>query len=221
MKANLFTNGVIQVPQALKWVGVIGAAWAALGILAAVLAYLPQHPGFSIFTTYLSDIGDSPGWPQILMNSSALIAAPIRYLFLVLLALCLRRLGAGNGFVAAVCIIGLITTSGTVLMTAVPFSVAPAVHKTGIGLYFLGVVFLQLTIFFKEWSLKDIPRALPLLSLLMVVLFLVFVTLIFLYEGGIVGRSVPVIWEWLAITSSLAWLLVQGLVVGGMDLLNR
>ena len=204
----------ISIPLALKWVGIMGSTWAVLIILGAALAYLPAHLDFSPFTTYLSDIGDTGGWPQIIFNSGTLIAVPIRYLFLVLLALSLRRLGAGKGFMIAVLVIGFLSTSGTALMTAVGFSQAPILHKTGIGLYFLGVVFLQATIFFKEWSMKSIPRALPLMSLLMVILFLIFVTLIFLYESGVVSRATPVIWEWLAVLASIVWMLAQGLVLG-------
>lgn len=214
MNAKRTSSDSISIPLALKWVGIIGSTWAVLLILGAVLAYLPANPDFSPFTTYLSDIGDTAGWPQIIFNSCTLIAVPIRYLFLVLLALSLRQLGAGKGFMIAVFVIGFLSTSGTALMTAVGFSQAPIMHKTGIGLYFLGVVFLQATIFFREWSLKSLPRALPLMSLLMVILFLIFVTLIFLYEAGVVSRSTPVIWEWLAVLASIAWMLVQSLVLG-------
>jgi len=217
MIAHHSEQTTLSIPHCLKLVGIIGGVWALMTILGAVLAYLPDHPHFSIFTTYLSDIGDTEGWPQIIFNSCTLIAVPIRYLFLVLLALSLRQLGAGKGFMSAVLVIGFLSTSGTALMTAVGFSQAPIMHKTGIGLYFLGVVFLQATIFFKEWSVKSIPRALPLMSLLMVILFLVFVTLLFLYEAGAVSRATPVIWEWLAVLASIAWMLAQGIVLGKTD----
>ncbi len=210
----------INIPGALQLVGIIGGVWALLVIMAALLAYLPEHPDFSPFTTFLSDIGDTSGWPQILFNSGTLIAAPIRYLFLILLVLRLLQLGAGRTFAVTALIIGLISTIGTTLMTATPFSVAPTVHKLGIGFYFLGVVVLQSLIFFREWSLRGIPRVLPLLSLLMVLLYLVFVTLIVLYEQGIVSRSTPVIWEWLAILSSIVWLFAQSILLGNKNIIR-
>lgn len=204
----------ISIPKALKLTGIIGGVWAILVILVATFAYLPDHPDFSIFTTYLSDIGDTPGWPQIFFNSGTLIAVPIRYLVLVLLVLRLMQLGAGKPFVVAILIIGFLSTAGTALMTAAPFSVAPTVHKTGIGLYFLGVVLLQTMIFIKEWSLKGVPKILPILSLALVVLFFLFTALIMLYEQGVVSRSTPVIWEWLAILSSIVWMLAQSILLG-------
>jgi hypothetical protein len=142
----------ISIPGALKWMGIVAGTWGILVVITATLAYIPGNPDFSLFATYLSDIGDTAGWPQILFNSGTLIAAPLRYFVVVLLSLRLMQLGAGRGFVAWAVIIGFVSSFGTVLMTAVPFSIAPAIHKLGIPLYFLGVVILQLLIFFKEWS---------------------------------------------------------------------
>lgn len=207
----------ISKPAALKLVGIITGTWAILVVLAATLAYLPEHPDFSLFTTYLSDIGDTAGWPQILFNSGILIAAPMRYLIIVLLVLRLNHLGAGRAFAVSALIIGLVVSAGTVLMTAVHFSVSLAVHKLGIPLYFLGVVVLQTLIGLREWSLKDIPKILPGLSFLMVAVYFVFATLVILYEQGVVGRNTPVIWEWLAFFSSVVWLFAQSILLGKKD----
>jgi hypothetical protein len=204
----------ISIPRALLLVGMVGGAWAILVIVAATLAYLPEHPDFSPFTTFLSDIGDTPGWPQILFNSGTLIAVPIRFLALVLIVLRLIQMGAGRTFAVVALIVGFISTSGTALMTATPFSVAPAVHKAGIGLYFLGIVVLQSLMFVKEWLLKGVPKVLPVLSLVVVVFYFAFVTLLVLYERGVVSRSTPVIWEWLSILSSIVWLLAQSILLG-------
>jgi len=211
------TRTALGIQETLRFAGVIGGAWAIFTILAAVLAYLPDHPGFSPFNTYLSDMSDTPGWSQIIWNSGTLIAVPIRYAVLLLLVMRLRQLGAGTAFAIATLIVGAFSTAGTALMTATPFSVSPTVHKTGIGLYFLGVVVLQTIIFFKEWSLKSIPRGLPLLSLGMVLVYFVFATLMVLFEQGVVSRATPIIWEWLAFFISIAWVLAQSLVLGKTD----
>jgi hypothetical membrane protein len=206
-------QAVISVPRALRLVGIIGGVWALLLAVGTIMAYIPDHPGFSIFNTYLSDMSNAPGWPQIIWNSGTLIAVPIRYLVLVLLVMRLRQFGAGNAFAIAALIVGFFSTTGTALMTATPFSVSPTVHKAGIGLYFFGVVVLQTIIFSQEWSLKSIPRGLPLLSLAMVLIFFVFVTLMVLFEQGVVGRETPIIWEWLAFSSSVVWVLTQSIVL--------
>jgi hypothetical protein len=214
MSAKIFAPTTLSIPRSLRLVGVIGVVWAFLTIVGAVAAYIPAYPDFSPFTTYLSDIGATPIWPQIIFNAATLIAVPIRYLVLVLLVLRLAQLGAGKVFVIAVLVIGFLSTTGTALMTATPFTVSLALHKTGIGLYFLGVVVLQTMIFIKEWTLKSVPRILPLLSLAVVLLFVVFLTLFMLYDQGMIGRSVPVVWEWLAILSSIVWMLAQSILLG-------
>ena len=76
----------IGIPGALRLVGIITGVWGLLVIVSATLAYLKGNPNFSIFTTYLSDIGDTAGWPQILFNAGTLIAVPMRYLALALVA---------------------------------------------------------------------------------------------------------------------------------------
>ena len=205
---------MIDIPAALKLAGMLGGILATLVVLTATLAYIPNNPDFSPFRTYLSDIGDTPGWPQIVFHAGTLVAAPVRFLVLVLVALRLSQYGARRNFVAAALIIGFLATFGTILMTAVPFSVGPAVHKLGIVFYFLGVVFLQAVVFVQEWSLKGIPKILPSLSLLLVVLYLAFFALVQLYMGGVVSRTAPVIWEWMCIIASIVWVFVQSIVLG-------
>ncbi|MBA7617358.1 hypothetical protein ES703_24672 [subsurface metagenome] len=205
---------LFKIPDLLKIVGILGGTLGLLVVILSTIAYIPEHPEFSILTTYLSDIGDTDGWPQIIFNSGTLIAAPIRYLIIVLLALRLFELGAGRAFVFTILLIGFISTFGTILMTATPFSVAPGIHKMGIGLYFLGVVCLQLIIFIREWTLKSIPRLLPILSISMVIIFLVFAILMILYGKGIVNRNIPVIWEWMCFLSSIIWVFAHSIILG-------
>jgi len=209
---NKQTN--ISVSSALKLVGIIAGVWAILVVITPTLSYHSGHPDFSVFTTYLSEIGATAGWPQILFNSGTLIAAPIRYLVLVLLILRLGQFGAGRAFIIIALFIGFISTAGTVIMTAVPLNVSLAIHKMGIPLYFLGVVALQMMIGIKEWSLRGVPKILPWLCFLLVVVYFVFAALIMLHERGIVSRNTPVIWEWLAFFSSVVWVFAQSIILG-------
>ena len=100
-------------------------------------------------------------------------------------------------------------------MTAAPFSIAPEIHKAGIGLYFLGVVVLQTIIFIKEVTLKNVPKMLPVLSIFVVFVFFVFAILVMLYGKGLVDRNTPVIWEWISVLSSIVWLYAHGIALGG------
>lgn len=207
----------ISIPTTLKLVGIIAGVWAILVVITSTLSYLSEHPDFSIFTVYLSEIGATAGWPQILFNSGTLIAAPIRYLVIVLLILRIGQLGAGRVFIIVTLIIGLISTAGTVIMTAVPFNVSLAIHKMGIPLYFLGVVLLQTLIGVREWSIKNIPKILPWLCFFLVVVYFVFAVLVMLHEREMVSRNTPVIWEWLAFFSSVVWVFAQSILLGNEE----
>jgi len=219
-KISLFRCAFFLLSLCLVSIEIRAAQTQVMEKEAFSLAIRPNHNlimdfGLTMRSSTESVLGiHTAGWPQILFNSGTLIAAPIRYLVLVLFALRLSQFGAGLPFVIAILIGGLISTSGTILMTAVPFSVALAVHITGIGLYFLGIVVLQTLIGIQEWSLKGVPTILPALSFLMVAVFFVFTTLVILYERGVVSRSAPVIWEWLAVSSSVVWVFAQSILLG-------
>ncbi len=207
----------LSIPKALRTTCLVTGTFAVLMILLTIAAYLPDHPDFSPFTTFLSDIGDTPGWPQVIFNSGTLIAAPLRYLVMLLFVLQMYQLGAGRAFGNTVLAIGALATIGTILMTAVPFSVGPAIHKAGIPLYFFGVVPMQIIIGLREWSLKDLPRVLPVVSFLLAGAYLVFFVLVILYEMGVLSRTsavTPMIWQWFGFSLSILWVYAHGLLLG-------
>ncbi len=208
-------NNSISTSKTFRLIGTFTFILAILTVLTSILAFLPANPDFSIFTTYLSDIGDTPGWPQILFNSGTILAAPLRYIIIVLLVLRLRSFSENKkSFEVPVLTIGAMSTIGTVLMTAVPFSVGPIVHKSGIGLYFLGVVFLQSIVGIKEASIKELPRILAALSFSIVASYLLFFVLVILYETGNIGRNTPIFWEWMCFFTSMGWLLGHTIFLG-------
>lgn len=211
------TQSNVSIPKAFQAICLVSGTFAVLMILLTLAAYLPDHPEFSPFTTFLSDIGDTPGWPQVIFNSGTLIAAPLRYLVLILFVLQMYQLGAGRAFGNTVLIIGALATIGTILMTAVPFSVGPTIHKIGIPLYFFGVVPMQIVIGLKEWPLKDLPRVLPVISFLLAGAYLVFFVLMILYEMEVISRTTtvtPMIWQWLGFSLSILWVYTHGLILG-------
>lgn len=208
-------SNTMDASRAVRWIGFASLGLALVTVGSAVLAYWPGHADFSLFRTYLSDIGDTPGWPQILFNNGTIMAAPLRLLFLALFLFMLRNYsGRKPVFEAITFSLGVVSATGTVFMTAVPYSTGPAVHELGIFLYFLTVVFMQSIIGIQELKVKSLPRALPALSFFVVACFLVFFVLVMLFQGGIVSRSTPVFWEWLCYLSSLFWLLGNTLVLG-------
>jgi hypothetical protein len=211
------TQSILNISRAFRVICLVCVIFAVVMILMSLAAYLPEHPDFSPFTTFLSDIGDTPGWPQVIFNSGTLIIAPLRYLVIILFVVQMYALGAGRVFGNSVLIFGALATIGTILMTAVPFSVGPSIHKTGIPLYFFGVVLMQIVIGWKELTMNTIPRILPVISFLLAGAFLVFFVLMILSEFQIVPRTtavMPMIWQWLGFGLSIVWVFAHGLILG-------
>ena len=204
----------LSVAQSLRTVGLISGTIGVFEIVLSTLAYLVVNPGFKILETYLSDIGATPVWPQIFFNAGMLIVSPLRYIVLVLLVLRLYQMGAGRLFGYAALITGIFTTLGTIIMTAVPYSVDVTIHMIGMPLFFFGVVFLQAIIGIQEWKLKAVPRGLPVLCFIVVAIYLIFFTLEMLHQVNLVGRSTPVPWEWLCSISLLAWVFAHSIYLG-------
>lgn len=204
----------LSIPRSLKAVGLTAGTIGVLEIILATLAYAAVKPGFDLFATYLSDIGATPVWPQIFFNAGMLIIAPLRYIMLVLLVFRLYQLGAGRGFGAAVLTLGAFTTLGTILMTAVPYTVDASIHKLGMPLFFFGVVILQSVVGVRQWQIKAVPRSLPVFCFVVVAIYLIFFTLEMLYEAGAVSRNAPVPWEWLCGISLIAWVFAQSILLG-------
>jgi hypothetical protein len=207
-------NIIISIPRSLMIVGLVAGGIGVLEIILSTIAYANVKPGFDLLATYLSDIGATPVWPQVFFNAGLLIVAPLRYLVLVLLVFRLYQLGAGRAFGAAVLIIGVFTTLGTIIMSAVPYTLSVEIHKLGIPLFFFGGIILQTVIGIREWQLKDVPRSLPILCFVVVVIYLIFFTLEMLYQAGIVSRNTPVLWEWLCGISVLIWVFAHSIILG-------
>lgn len=213
-------EATIRVSKSLRIVGTIGILLAISTVLFSSLLYLQENE-FSIFETYLSDIGNNPVWPQVVFNSGMLISGPLRYLFLVLVVLQLSHLGASRGFMFATLITGGFVVAGSIGASAVPYSLNLPFHKVSALLYFFGVVILQSLIAVQEVR-RRLPWILPVSSLSVVAVYLIFAVLLSLIgkvDG--VSRSTPVIWEWLAFCSLLFWLIAHTILLGSDKVVGR
>jgi hypothetical protein len=215
------TQSLLSVPRSLKAVGLATGSIGVLEIVLSTFAYAAVNPGFDLLATYLSDIGATPVWPQVFFNAGMLIVSPLRYVVLMLLVMRLYQFGAGRAFGTMALIFGVFTTMGTIIMTAVPYSVDMTIHKLGVPLFFFGVVILQAVIGVREWQLKAVPRSLPILCFVVVAIYLTFFTLEMLYEADVVSRNTPVLWEWLCGISLLAWVFAHSLILAKEETADR
>ncbi len=213
MAQTIHDEPTVRVSEALRAVGFTGVALGFATVAGAALLYVSGHE-FSLFTTYLSDIGNTPGWPQVVFNNGMLLSAPVRYVFLVLLVAQLVHRGASVAFRRVALTMGALVVAGSIGMAAIPFSLHLVAHKASALVYFLGVVVLQSLIAVEEWRCR-LPRLLPASTLAVVVIYLVFATLLALVgKMATITRSTPVIWEWLAFVAIMVWLVAHSILLG-------
>lgn len=213
----MINSGNNQIRRFFKLSALTGLVVGLLTVIGSTIAYISSYSDFSFLKTFLSTIGDTEGWPQVIFNSGMLVSAPIRYLILILLVYRLYQFGTGKSFAKAVLILGLIATIGTIGMSAIPFSLNEWLHKASIGFYFLGVVVMQTVIGIREWKIKSLPRSLAVSSLLVVANFVIFFALLMFYESGNMDRGPAVITEWFSFLSLMYWLVMHVLVLGKKD----
>jgi len=206
-------HAILRVTSMVRIVGLIGVVLSLVTVGGAALLYGLQHE-FSFVSTYLSDMGNTPVWPQAVFNAGMLIGIPVRYLFLVLLVTLLARAGASPRSAIAILVLAGVMAIASTGMYAVPFSVNRAIHLNSALVYFFGVVALQALIAIQEWRYLT-SRVLPASTVLVLVLSLIFVILL-ASVGRIEGvtRDTPVIWEWLVYFAWLSWLVIHTIVLG-------
>ena len=203
----------LDVPFAVLVTGSLGLAVGIATVAASALAYYATRD-FSFFTTYISDFGAAQGWPSALFTAGMLIAAPLRYLFLVLLLVRLVHLGASSRFRSTMLVVGAMTVLGSIETAAIPFTLDAAIHKGSALLYFFGTVVLLGAISVQEWKLR-LPRALPLSGIAVVAAYFVFATLLAMAgKVGAIDRATPVPWEWLSFIALMVWLAAHTLLLG-------
>ena len=202
----------INLAKMLRAVGIIGIVLGLTTVLWSLVLYAGAND-FSFFETYLSDMGNKPGWPQVVFNSGMLLSAPMRYLFLALLVMRLMNFGASRGFALAALITGAFVVIGSIGVSAIPYSINLKMHMMSALIYFFGVVILQTIIAAQEWRRK-LPLILPVSSILVVVIYLIFASLMSM-AGKVEGitRATPVIWEWLAFCSLMLWLVAHTVIL--------
>ena len=132
---------VIGLASALKGIGWTGVALGIARVPFSSLLYVQSH-GFP-YSRPIRAIRNTPKWPQVVFNAGMLIAAPVRYLFLILLILQLRNVGAGKVFNISALIIGTFVVIGSIGLAAIPYSLDLPLHKKSALLHLRGPSFCK------------------------------------------------------------------------------
>jgi len=200
--------------------GFAAVALLVLTVGASIILYMRVDPTFNFFTHYVSSLGGPPkGAPEgvrylsaTVYNLGMLLAVPLRIAFLFPVIILVKRNGASPWLSRASLVTGLVSSAGWLLMALVPFSADLDLHMIGALVYFLGATSFQLTFAVTELKTPGLPKHLPLLGLLNLMVFSAFsYQLIQVEILQIPGIPEPAIYEWLVFASAILWVLAHGL----------
>lgn len=192
-----------------SYVALLTVVWVLLFHLISIILY--NDPNFSLFTHYVSDLGASTRGSFIFWSINMIIGSPVRVLIGLYILGLLSKRGANEKHIKLTVYFILIGAIGSIIIALNPHDTSQFFHLIGAFIYFIGVVVIQSFYFKMELSAENIPKYLPFVSILVVVVYFVFLSLeiVVLVSGFL--REIACFSEWIAFFSLLAWLGLHGL----------
>ena len=191
-----------------SYVAYIGFIFSVVFMSIAIVLY--GDPNFSIFTHYLSDLGASTRNSALIWNLSFILTVPIRLIFGFYLLKFLETRGATKKSIKITFYFMVISAIGSILIGLNPHDISRPFHLFGAFTYFIGVVVIQINISRMELKVKNIPKYLPFVGLLVVACYLLFLG----FEiSELISESFKLLacfFEWMAYFSLMAWLVLHG-----------
>lgn len=183
----------------------------SLGFLSiAAVLYSSAESTFSLLTTYISDLGAASKDSSLVFAVGMFISSPLRVVFGLYLLKYLEIRGANKKTLRNTAFAMVIGAIGSIALAAFPHDVFRLGHMLGSLIYFLSVVFIQINISKLELRMESVPKYLPVLGIVVVVSYVLFLTFEIseiIFEGF---RYVAIFLEWLAYFTLMAWLVMHG-----------
>jgi len=192
------------------YVAYLGFIFSVVFMSISIVLY--GDPNFTIFTHYISDLGASTRNSALIWNISFLLTVPIRLLFGWYLLKLLETKGATKKSIKITLYFMVISAIGSILIGLNPHDISRPLHLLGALTYFIGVVFIQISISRIELKVGNIPKYLPLLGFIVVACYLLFLSFEIseLISGSESFRLLACFFEWMAYFSLMAWLVLHG-----------
>ncbi|MFW9785168.1 MAG: DUF998 domain-containing protein [Candidatus Heimdallarchaeota archaeon] len=179
-------------------------------VFMSIAIVLYNDPNFTIFTHYISDLGASTRASALLWNVSMVLTAPLRVLFGFYLLKFLEKRGANKKTLKITAYFMVISAIGSTVLALNPHDISRLFHMLGAFVYFIGVVVIQINISKLEIKTENIPRYLPLIGLIVVACYVLFLG----FEiSELISESFKLLacfFEWMAYFSLMAWLVLHG-----------
>jgi hypothetical membrane protein len=191
-----------------SYVALLTIVWVLTFHLISIILY--NDPNYSLFTHYISDLGASTSGSVIFWSVNMIIASPLRVLIGFYMLGLLAKRGVNERSIKITAYLTVIGAIGSIIIALNPHDTSRAFHLIGAFTYFIGVVIVQ-TFFFKmELGAEEIPKYLPFISILVVVVYFTFLSLEILVLATGFFREIACFSEWMAFFSLMAWLGLHG-----------
>ena len=191
-------------------VAYFGFAFSIFFLTISAMLYGNSESSFSLLTTYISDLGAASRDSSLIFAVGMIISAPVRVLFGLYLLKYLESKGGKSKTLKNTAKAVIIGAIGSIALAVFPHDVFRIGHMLGSLIYFVSVVIIQINISKLELRLKNTPKYLPILGILVVisyVLFLTFEISEIAFEGF---RYIAIALEWLAYFILMMWLVTHG-----------
>ncbi|TXT60824.1 MAG: membrane protein of unknown function [Promethearchaeota archaeon] len=180
-------------------------------IFTAYLLYIQVDPSFTIFTHFISDLGDGQNFSNFVFNIGMLCTPIIFLFFYIFLTRYLLTQDARKGFLYLSFASALFSFLGNILVGIFPSESFRIPHLIGALFSFAGSFFTSIFYSITELSLPDFNKKIASSGFFLAPFPIVFMLLyITLYLPGI-NSTIPIFTEWLAYFSEIIWVVIQSI----------
>lgn len=189
--------------------GLLGVGVSLISILVAYLLYIQVDASFTIFTHFISDLGDGPNYSNITFNIGIICASIVNLFFYIYLTRYLHNLNARKGFIFASFGSVLISFIGGLLVGLFPSATACIPHLIGALFSFAGSFLISVFYSLSEFSVSEFNTKIASTGLILAPFPIIFMLLYITLYLPRININLPIFMEWLAYFSEIVWVLIQ------------
>ena len=186
-----------------------------IGMLIALMIYLPEDPSFSISTNYISDLGVDPIGSRIVFSIGMILGAIFLILFFLYIARYLRQIEEKSQRIWIFLYSGLVAELGLIFIGIFPLDRTNetffVLHAISAVIFFVFTGFSSLGMGYIEYKNSKFSKVLAPISILPGVFSLVF-SLVFVIQEFSTLPEQPFVYltEWFFFVFISIWLIVHG-----------
>lgn len=198
----------------------LGVATSLLCIFIAYLLFIQVDPSFTIFTHFISDLGDGPNFSNVVFSIGVISSSVISLFFYGFLTKFLIARDANKVLSILGLLFGVISSIGSFLVGIFPSAAAPLEHRIGALLSFSGSFFISIFYSGAELTSRNFNKLVGISGFLIAPFPIAFLlTYLFLHFPGI-NSTIPIFIEWLAYFTRMGWVILQGTYVFRLQIIE-